>query len=89
MGTYLQFAIDKGLDYNCNQTRSEYTRGIVKGIFSRKSLRFSGPAPEKWPPRGSSVGAGSVWRFRAGDRALSYKRPRDRQQIVDAHPVRA
>lgn len=36
--TYLQFAIDKGLDYNCNQTRWEYTRGIVKGLFSRKSL---------------------------------------------------
>ncbi|MBN2372961.1 DUF1156 domain-containing protein, partial [bacterium] len=33
--TYLQFAIDKGLDYNCRQTRWEYTRGIVKGAFSR------------------------------------------------------
>lgn len=33
--TYLQFAIDKGLDYNSKQTRWEYTRGIVKGTFSR------------------------------------------------------
>ncbi|MGE3536742.1 MAG: DUF1156 domain-containing protein [Candidatus Tectimicrobiota bacterium] len=33
--TYLQFAIDKGLDYNSRQTRWEYTRGIVKGTFSR------------------------------------------------------
>jgi putative DNA methylase len=33
--TYLQFAIDKGLDYNSAQTRWEYTRNIVKGTFSR------------------------------------------------------
>lgn len=31
--TYLQFAIDKGLDYNSRQTRWECTRGIVKGAF--------------------------------------------------------
>jgi putative DNA methylase len=33
--TYLQFAIDKGLDYNSRLTRWEYTRGIVKGTFGR------------------------------------------------------
>ncbi len=33
--TYLQFAIDKGLDYNSRQTRWEFTRGVVKGTFSR------------------------------------------------------
>jgi len=33
--TYLQFAIDKGLDYNSRQTRWEYTRAIVKGTFGR------------------------------------------------------
>lgn len=33
--TYLQFIIDKGLDYNSKQTRWEYTRGIVKGTFGR------------------------------------------------------
>ncbi len=33
--TYLQFVIDKGLDYNSRQTRWEYTRGIVKGTFGR------------------------------------------------------
>jgi adenine-specific DNA methylase len=51
--TYLQFAIDKGLDYNSRQTRWEYTRGIVKGTFGRHdfSLKwtfgemiFTGPA---------------------------------------------
>jgi adenine-specific DNA methylase len=50
--TYLQFAIDKGLDYNSRQTRWEYTRGIIKGTFGRHdfSLKwtfgemiFSGP----------------------------------------------
>ena len=33
--TYLQFAIDKGVDYNSRQTRWEYTRGVVKGNFGR------------------------------------------------------
>ena len=33
--TYLQFALDKGLDYNSRQTRWEYTRGVVKGTFGR------------------------------------------------------
>ena len=33
--TYLQFMVDKGLDYNSKQTRWEYTRGIVKGTFGR------------------------------------------------------
>lgn len=50
--TYLQFAIDKGLDYNCRQTTWEFTRGVVKHIFARHdfSLKwtfgemiFSGP----------------------------------------------
>ena len=31
--TYLQFAIDKGADYNSKMTRWEFTRGIVKGTF--------------------------------------------------------
>jgi putative DNA methylase len=31
--TYLQIAIDKGLDYNSRMTRWEYIRGIVKGTF--------------------------------------------------------
>jgi adenine-specific DNA methylase len=41
--TYLQFAIDKGVDYNSRQTRWEYTRGIVKGNFGRHdfSLKWS------------------------------------------------
>lgn len=51
--TYLQFAIDKGLDYNSKQTRWEFTRGVIKGTFGRHdfSLKwtfgemiFSGPS---------------------------------------------
>lgn len=38
--TYLQFAIDKGVDYNSKQTRWEYTRGIVKGTFGRHDFSF-------------------------------------------------
>jgi adenine-specific DNA methylase len=33
--TYLQFAIDKAVDYNSKFTRWEYTRGVVKGTFGR------------------------------------------------------
>lgn len=33
--TYLQFAIDKIVDYNSRQTRWEYTTGVIKGGFSR------------------------------------------------------
>lgn len=33
--TYLQFVLDKCLDYNSKQTRWEYTRSIVKGTFGR------------------------------------------------------
>jgi adenine-specific DNA methylase len=56
--TYLQFALDKVLDYNSRQTRWEFTRGVVKGTFGRHdfSLKwtygemvFSGPnSGSKW-----------------------------------------
>ena len=35
VATYLQFMIDKGLDYNSKHTRWEYTRGVIKGTFGR------------------------------------------------------
>lgn len=52
VATYLQFAIDKGLDYNCRHTTWEFTRGVVKHIFARHDfglkwtfgeMIFSGP----------------------------------------------
>ncbi|MDQ7746903.1 DUF1156 domain-containing protein [Hydrogenophaga pseudoflava] len=50
--TYLQFALDKGIDYNSAYTRWEFTRGVIKGTFSRHDFSmkwtfgemiFSGP----------------------------------------------
>lgn len=35
VATYLQFCIDKCLDYNSKHTRWEFTRGVVKGTFGR------------------------------------------------------
>lgn len=51
--TYLQFALDKGIDYNSAYTRWEFTRGVIKGTFSRHDFSmkwtfgemiFSGPS---------------------------------------------
>lgn len=33
--TYLQFAIDKIVDYNCKQTRWHFARGVLVGTFGR------------------------------------------------------
>jgi putative DNA methylase len=33
--TYLQFVIDKAVDYNSKQTRWHYTRGVIVGSFGR------------------------------------------------------
>lgn len=50
--TYLQFAIDKGLDYNSRQTRWHYSRGVIANTFARHDFSikwtfaemvFSGP----------------------------------------------
>lgn len=32
---YLQYILDKGIDYNSRQTRWEYTRSVIKGTFGR------------------------------------------------------
>lgn len=38
--TYLQFMIDKLVDYNSRQTRWEYTRCVIKGNFGRHDFSF-------------------------------------------------
>src|SRR5690606_24280052 len=38
--TYLQFVIDKGVDYNSRQTRWIYQRGQVSGTFGRHDFSF-------------------------------------------------
>ena len=53
--TYLQFMIDKFVDYNSRQTRWEFTRGVVKGTFGRHdySLKWTyGEMPYAGPASG-------------------------------------
>ena len=50
---------------------------------------FRGIRPGKVAPAGQSCRSRLRTAIPSGDRAPSYKRPRHRQQIVDAHPVRA
>ncbi|WP_416139141.1 DUF1156 domain-containing protein [Halomonas sp. HK25] len=57
--TYLQFAIDKIVDYNSRQTRWEYTRGVIKGGFGRHDFSL------KWT-FGEMVHAGPSSGFRWG-----------------------
>ncbi|UYO73960.1 DUF1156 domain-containing protein [Halomonas qinghailakensis] len=57
--TYLQFAIDKIVDYNSRQTRWEYTRGVIKGGFGRHDFSL------KWT-FGEMVYAGPSSAFRWG-----------------------
>lgn len=38
--TYLQFAIDKGVDYNSKQTRWHYSRGVINNTFARHDFSF-------------------------------------------------
>ncbi|AEB09202.1 DUF1156 domain-containing protein [Desulfobacca acetoxidans] len=71
--TYLQFAIDKGVDYNSRQTRWEYTRGIVKGNFGRHdfSLKWTfGEMIFTGPNSGASWGLSQVLDAYAGIAAL-------------------
>jgi putative DNA methylase len=51
--TYLQFAIDKAIDYNSKQTRWHYSRGVIVGTFGRHDfslkwtfaeMSFAGPS---------------------------------------------
>lgn len=53
--TYLQFMVDKFVDYNSRQTRWEFTRGVVKGTFGRHdySLKWTyGEMPYAGPASG-------------------------------------
>ena len=55
VATYLQFMIDKFVDYNSRQTRWEFTRGVVKGTFGRHdySLKWTyGEMPYAGPASG-------------------------------------
>ncbi|MBV5274824.1 MAG: DUF1156 domain-containing protein [Lamprocystis purpurea] len=56
--TYLQFAIDKGLDYNSRHTRWEYTRGVIKGTFGRHNYAIQWTFGEMIF---SGVSSGAAW----------------------------
>lgn len=67
--TYLQFAIDKGLDYNSRQTRWEFTRGIIKGTFGRHdySLKWTfGEMIFTGPQSGAAWGLSQITNSYAG-----------------------
>ncbi|MCF8017315.1 MAG: DUF1156 domain-containing protein, partial [Chromatiaceae bacterium] len=57
--TYLQFAIDKFVDYNSKQTRWDFTRNAIRGSFSRHDYSI------KWS-FGEMVAAGPSSGFRWG-----------------------
>lgn len=55
--TYLQFAIDKGFDYNSRQTRWEYARGVVISILSCRKRLTESSEHATWSGFGAAVGA--------------------------------
>jgi putative DNA methylase len=74
--TYLQFAIDKGLDYNSRQTRWEYTRGVVKGTFGRHdfSLKWTfGEMVFAGPYSGAAWGLSQIVDAYKGIAALGHR----------------
>lgn len=61
--TYLQFAIDKGVDYNNRGSTWEQSRGIVKHIFARHDFSFSwtfGEMVFSGPNSGSAWGLSQI-----------------------------
>ncbi len=75
--TYLQFAIDKGLDYNSRQTRWEYTRGIIKGTFGRHdfSLKWTfGEMIFTGPNSGAAWGLSQILDAYKGIAGLVYRK---------------
>jgi adenine-specific DNA methylase len=67
--TYLQFMIDKGLDYNSKQTRWHYSRGVLVNTFGRHdfSLKWTfGEMIFSGPNSGSAWGLSQVLDAYAG-----------------------
>jgi adenine-specific DNA methylase len=61
--TYLQFAIDKGVDYNSKQTRWHFSRGVLVGTFGRHdfSLKWTfGEMTFTGPQSGAAWGLSQV-----------------------------
>ena len=74
--TYLQFAIDKGLDYNSCQTRWHYGRGVIINTFGRHdfSLKWTfGEMIFAGPNSGAAWGLSQVVDAYQGIASLSYR----------------
>lgn len=83
--TYLQFAIDKGLDYNSRQTRWEYTRGVIKGTFGRHdfSLKWTfGEMIFSGPNSGAAWGLSQILDAYKGIAELAYNPERSQKPSV-------
>jgi len=63
---YMQFAFDKGADYNSIQTRLHSSRGVMVNTFDRHDFAF------KWS-YGEIDGAGQLFRFGYEQEADAYK----------------
>ena len=82
--TYLQFAIDKVVDYNCKQTRWHFSRGVLIGTFGRHdfSLKWTfGEMVFSGPSSGFSWGLSQVLDAYAGIAELA--RPRAELGLAD------
>lgn len=55
---YLQYMLDKGIDYNSRQTRWEYTRSVIKGTFGRHDFSLKWTFGEMIY---SGINSGLVW----------------------------
>ena len=74
--TYLQFAIDKGLDYNSRQTRWHYGRGVIINTFGRHdfSLKWTfGEMIFAGPNSGAAWGLSQIVDAYQGIANLSYR----------------
>ncbi len=83
--TYLQFAIDKGIDYNSRQTRWIYQRGQVSGTFGRHDFSFKwtfGEMVFSGPNSGASWGLNQIVDAYSGIAELLRQAPKDTQLSI-------
>ncbi len=83
--TYLQFAIDKGLDYNSRQTRWHYSRGVINNTFARHDFSFKWTFAEmvfSGPHSGASWGLSQIVDAYAGIAELLDDAPNSTQCTI-------
>ena len=83
--TYLQFAIDKGVDYNSRQTRWIYQRGQVSGTFGRHDFSFKWTFGEmifSGPNSGAAWGLSQILDAYGGIAELLQKAPKETKLAI-------